>query len=449
MNVEARYLRSRTGSRKSSLVTRKESSIVLAQNFPASSHEGANRLDLVIEKSNSGATDTAGKFMRTKSKTSGVDLLDDLSVHPATRVESRLLDIDPASVGITSHTDIFIHSGTRLCYGLLLVIFSMIESPYFTKILYIVGFKGDRERGTRYLWQSARFNNFNSAIAGMALLSYYNGLVGSCDILPTDAGADDDLSGYPKARCRALLSDMRKQYPDSKLWRLEEARMHSFNRNLEGAVKILADNSDSNMKQIETIVVFEMALTTMFLHDYELCAKSWVQCAELSKWSPTLYAYLTGVAYLEMYRNHRNGDPSVAKTYKDKATEYIRRGPPLAGRQKLMSQQLPFDMYIVRKVQKWDARATAWGVDLVDAIGVSPLTEMIYFWGGAKKQDPEQLQRSLDLLDWSRTSAPEKFRADLDETAIQAVLRACMFRNLARHDDSRELLRSEVLNHER
>jgi hypothetical protein len=252
----------------------------------------------------------------------------------------------------------------------------MIENPVFNRILYIVGFKGDRARGTRYLWESCRFNNFCSAISGIALLGYYNGLVGLCDILPTDAGAEDDLSGYPKAKCEALLADMVQRYPNSKLWKLEEARMYGYNRNLKAAVKILSENSESNMKQIATINMFEMSLTTMMVHDYQLCADSWTKCADLSKWSPTLYAYMTGGAYLELYRNSRESDPTTAKSYKDKATEYIRKGPPLAGRQKVMSKELPFDVFIVRKVKKWEERAKIWGVDLIDAIGVSPLSEM-------------------------------------------------------------------------
>lgn len=125
-----------------------------------------------------------------------------------------------------------------------------------------MGFKGDRERGTRYLWQAARFNNFNSAIAGIILLAYYNGLVGFCDILPTDEMADDDLSGYPRAKCHTLLGDMRHRYPESKLWKMEEARMHSSNRNLAQAIKILADNSDSQMKQIALINTFELSLVS-------------------------------------------------------------------------------------------------------------------------------------------------------------------------------------------
>jgi hypothetical protein len=451
MEIEANHLRKHATSRRSSLALRKQASAHSTHTPLNTGHatQAASELDPLNEKSqleNAGIPDLGSDGQPQTD----VDLpIDNLSMLTPVRIESRLLEIDPASVGITGHTDIFIHSGTRLCYGILLVVFSMIENPIFNKILYIVGFKGDRERGTRYLWQAARFNNFNSAIAGIALLGYYNGFVGFCDILPTDAVADDDLSGYPRAQTTILLADMRKRYPDSKLWRMEEARMHSFNRNLEDAIKILAANSNSNMKQIATFNVFEMSLTAMFIHDHELCAKSWIQCAELSRWSPTLYKYLTGAAYLEIYRDLRDSDPTTAKTYKDKATENIKAAPPLAGRQKVMAKQLPFDLYIVRKVQKWEERAKAWNVDLIDAVGVSPVAEMIYFWGGYKKQNLTQLQKSLDILEWTRTGQPEKHQAYVDEICNQALLRACVFRNLTRYTEAREVLEKEVLNHDR
>ena len=364
-------------------------------------------------------------------------------------VQSQLFDDDPASLGLTSHTDIFIHSGTRLCYGILLVVFSMIENPLFSKILYIVGFKGDRKRGTQYLWQASRFTNFNSVIAGIALLGYYNSLVAFCDILPTDSGAEDDLAGYPRARCQALLRDMRERYPESKLWKLEDARMEGHNKNLKAALQILIANSGSKMKQIATINMFETSLTAMFVHDYELCAECWIKCAELSKWSPTLYAYFSGASYLELYRTLRQSDPAAAELYKVKATEYFRKGPPLAGRQKVMSKHLPFDVYIVRKVKKWEERSCSWNVDLVDAIGVSPLAEMIYLWNGLKKSNEEQLQKTLDILQWNRTSEPERHEADLDERATQALLHAAVLRNMKKFDSARELLKTEILSHDR
>lgn len=377
-------------------------------------------------------------------------VLDPLSPLPLTPVSVRSQHLeDLVNLGLTSHTDIFTHSGTRLCYGILLLVFSMIESPLFTKILYIVGFKGDRERGTRYLWQASRFSNFNSAIAGIALLGFYNSLVGFCDILPTDSGAEEDLAGYPRAKCQELLRDMRRRHPDSRLWKLEDARMEGHKKNLTAALEILVANAGSSMKQIATINLFETGLTAMFVHEYQLSADSWIKSGELSQWSPTVYAYLAGVSYVELYRSLRESDPAAAKVYKANATEQIRKGPPLAGRQKVMSKELPFDTYIVRKVKKWEERATSWGVDLVDAIGVSPLSEMIYLWNGLKKCNEKQLQTTLDTLDWSRTSEPQRHAADLDERATQGLLRAVVLRNMKQLSLARELLETEVLNHER
>jgi hypothetical protein len=450
MEVESAYIRNVVSSRRDSVASQSRNSTSKTRPATSSAGQAAFTLSDLDEKVGLEPGSTPNGSLRDIRTSTDHGVPHDLaSLHSVTRVESHLLDIDPAKVGITNHTDIFIHSGTRVCYGVLLVVFSMIENPLFNKILYIVGFKGDRDRGTRYLWQAARFNNFNSAIAGISLLAYYNGLIGFCDILPTDAGANDDLSGYPRGRCNSLLAEMRKRYPDSKLWRMEEARMHAYNKNLSAALEILMDNADSNMKQIATINLFELSLTAMFIHNYELCAKSWIQCAELSTWSPCLYAYFSAINYLEMYRNFRVNDTATAKVYKEKATEYFRKGPPLAGKQKVMSKQLPFDLYIVRKTQKWEERAKAWDIDLVDAIGVSPLAEMVYFWNGVKKQSPGELQKTLDLLNWSRVSHREKFEVDLDEVAIKATLEACVLRNLERYDESRSMLESEVLNHTR
>ncbi|TAQ84178.1 hypothetical protein B7494_g7499 [Chlorociboria aeruginascens] len=360
-------------------------------------------------------------------------------------------EIDPALFAtiFTHHTDIFIHSGIRLCFGLLLIVFSMIENPVFSKILYLIGFKGDRIRGAQLVWQATRFSNFNSAIAGIALLAYFNGLVGCCDILPTDPEADYDLSGFPQARMDSLLGEMRARYPESKLWKLEEARQNAHNKNLGGAIKILEENSNAKMKQIVVMTLFEMALSSMFYHDYTLCAETWLKCIDLSTWSPTLYAFMVGAAYLELYRSTRVSDPVAAKKWKEKATIYMKKGPPLAGRQKVMAKQLPFDTYVVQKVQKWEERAKSWNVDLVDAIGVSPLTEMCYSWAGVKKMGPKELQKSLDTLEWSRTSEPERLKTTLDETAVHALLKACVLRNMGRVEESKTLLQEEILCHDR
>ena len=62
---------------------------------------------------------------------------------------------------------------------------------------------------------------------------------------------------------------------------------------------------------------------------------------------------------------------------------------------------------------------------------------------------PEQLQKTLDVLQWERTSNLEKHKADFDETAVCALLRASLLRSLGRFEDSRAILKTELLAHEK
>ena len=61
-----------------------------------------------------------------------------------------------------------------------------------------------------------------------------------------------------------------------------------------------------------------------------------------------------------------------------------------------MSKRLPFDTYVIRKVQKWQKRAEEWGVDLIDAVGVSPMEEMIYFWSQWRLQPMRERESSTN-----------------------------------------------------
>jgi hypothetical protein len=113
-----------------------------------------------------------------------------------------------------------------------------------------------------------------------------------------------------------------------------------------------------------------------------------------------------------------------------------------------MAKQLPFNVYVTRKVQKWEERAKDWGVEFIDAIGVSPIEEMIYLWNGSKRMSISELETSLEKLDWQRTSHPEKHKANLDEVAIYSLLLSSILRNLGRFDDARKTLQDEILNHD-
>ena len=367
-------------------------------------------------------------------------------------VKHGLLDHDPDSNVFSNPIDVFIHSGANLCFGLLLVMISMIP-PAFGKLLFIIGFHGDKDRGIRMLWQASKFHNINGAMAGLIVLGFYNTFIGFSDIIPDadPASSEQSIEGYPKARCEALLVEMRKRHPLSQLWLLEEARMNASNKQLSTAINRLESSTKSPLKQVEALKMFEKSLDSMYSHQYELCSKSFIECVSMNNWSHALYYYLAGAAQVELYRQHKTSDPAAATVYAKKAVELLKVAPNHAGKKKFMARQLPFDIFVSRKIKKWEQRAQDWNIPFVDAVGVSPLEEMIYFWNGFKKMNLQQLQQSLDRLAWSEDTAanPTWIREGPDENAILALVRGVILRNLGRLDEARKVYRIGVLDVDR
>ena len=251
----------------------------------------------------------------------------------------QLLTVDANSSIFTSPLDIFIHSGTNLCFGLLSLLISAIP-PAFSKLLFIIGFRGDRERGMRMLWQASKFHNINGGMAGLIILGWYNGLVGFCDIIPDpDPSVHDEVEGYPAARLQTLLAEMRARYPKSHLWLIEEARMAASNRQLDRSLALLSETpgkSKSTLKQLEALHMFEKALESMHAHRYEQTAKTFLACVDLNNWSQALYYYIAGAAHLEIYRSQ---DPKVRAKERERsgklAEEYFKLAPSKAGKKKM------------------------------------------------------------------------------------------------------------------
>lgn len=372
--------------------------------------------------------------------------LRDLPSPKTLAIRERVLDHDPDSDIFANPIDVFIHSGANVWFGLLLLMISMIP-PAFGKLLFIIGFRGDRDRGLRLLWQASKFHNINGAMAGLILLGYYNTIVGFSDVIPETNPShkiEDMVEGYPKERCIALLADMRIRHPKSHLWLLEEARMQATNRHLSTAISLLHNSPKSPLKQVEALGMFEKSLDAMYMHDYALCATSFVACVSLNNWSHTLYYYIAGAAHVELYRHYKSTSPKAASLHAKKATELLKTAPKHAGKKKFMARQLPFDVFVTRKINKWEHRAHEWNVEFIDAIGVSPVEEMIYLWNGHKRMDPSQLETSLNALSWSENPAsnPTWARDAPDERAILSVLRAVVLRNMGRWNQAVDSLRT-------
>lgn len=366
----------------------------------------------------------------------------------------------PDSSMFTNPVDAFVYSGANMCFGILLLVISMVP-PAFSRLLYIIGFKGDRDRGVAMLWQSTKFNNVNGGVAGLMLLAYYNGLLAFADILPSDADASelaakDEIVGYPKEECNALLERMRAQYPESRMWKVEEARVLANGRRLREAVELLEANGDSKMRQVTALNTFELSVNSLFMMRWETMRTGFLRCLELNDWSHSLYYYFVGTAELEMYRDcaealgagggaedkERATLQADLRRHKRAAEEYFRKAPAAAGRKKFLARQMPFEVFALRKVAKWEARAKEWGLDLADAVGASPGQEMTYLWTGSSRMAPETMERALGCLRWERCTAPpervEELRAIPDEAAIKANAEAALLANLGRYAESRE-----------
>lgn len=361
--------------------------------------------------------------------------------------ENLVLKDDDGEASVSEFTDHpideFIISGASFCFGILLLIVSMVP-PSFATVLKVIGFKGDKDRGLRMLWQATKFNNIHGAMAGVVLMGYFNGFVGFCDIIPhTGEGA------YPERRCMALMAEMRRRYPKSHLWLLEEARMMSRGKELEKSVQFLEDLNESPFKQLEALSWFERSLDLMYMHDYKKTSTAFQTCIMLNNWSHGLYHYICGASYVELYRRAKVSDPEAAKLYADQANEFFKQVIPNIGKKKFMGRQLPFDTFINRKISRWEARAKEWNCPFIDAIGVSPIEEMIYFWNGFKRMRPDHLQISLENLAWSESSAnPHWAKEDLNERAILSTLRAVTLRTLGQTTEAKEILQKEVIAHD-
>lgn len=369
-----------------------------------------------------------------------------------------------AEAGIFTHpVDTFCHSANNMFYGILLLILSMVP-PAFSRLLYVIGFKGDRIRGVSSLWKSTSYHNVMGAVAAMVLLGYYHGIMSFTEILPTvrdidELADEDEVIGYPRERCANLLGTMRERYPDSGFWKLEEARVLANERRLHEAINRLRANGESKMRQVAALNAFELALYAMFSLDWPRMHAAFLRMLELNDWSHALYYYIAGCAELEIYRDavhalarldaaapasDRTELETKVRKHKRGAEGLLRKAPTVAGRKRFMARQLPFEVFTIRKLAKWEARATALGIDLVDAIGASPAAEMIYLWNGGKRMPPDVVEAALLCLAWDRCTAPAdqlpKIKEEVDEIGIQGLGTAALLRQVGKYEEAKEIL---------
>ena len=183
----------------------------------------------------------------------------------------------------------------------------------------------------------------------------------------------------------------------------------------------------------------------------------------LNNWSHGLYYYIAACAHVERYRELRTIDPeeavslavqmsiicmlngNVKREQAMKAEKLFDIIPAHMGKKKIMGRQLPFDVFVQRKLDKWKQRAKENKLSLIDAVGISPICEMIYFWNGYKRMQHAELEHCLERIAWSEANGRIDWAKEaVDEKGIYNILRGCVLRHLGQTEAARRSLQEVI-----
>lgn len=355
--------------------------------------------------------------------------------------------------------DEFIHSGVNLCFGILQVVLSLIP-PAIGAVLSIVGFHGSREEGLRMVWKSTKNRNIHGGIGLLSLLFYYDGPFQFSDVdfdipiaedplmkIKTGELDNPTLLNPGKVLLNALLQ-ARALFPNSALWLLQESRMLSSQGELETAVNLMDSINvhKIEMVQVKALMVFDRAITLVHLHRFERAAEDLLSLIEINEWSHAFYTYFAGCCYLESYRMCQMGllDCDRIEFYRMRAIELIFSAPNLIGKKKFMSKNLPLDRFMLRKVEQFKNFQSQFQLnDPLDAIGVSPVHELSYFYNGYNRMTKENLELSYKLL--NEYHNPLIDARNLDQEMIKSFLTALTLRRLGKVQEGCELLDEYII----
>ena len=165
-------------------------------------------------------------------------------------------------------TDETVYAGTLMALGSIMLLISLLP-PSLSRLLTIIGFRGSRSQALSMLWKVSSKPSPFGGLATFFLGTYYGNIVQNSDIIGDEFHTTRNGSSTLEKLHRNLVQ-IRKRYPASALWVVEEARMESIKGNLEEVVRRLADiQVNSEMPQIQSFVTFEGAL---YLHPVSVLA---------------------------------------------------------------------------------------------------------------------------------------------------------------------------------
>lgn len=379
---------------------------------------------------------------------------------------------DPDMKAGQETVDEYISSAINACFGILQLVLSIIP-PGIGRVLSIVGFHGSEIEGLTMLWKATNTLNIHGSIALLALLQFYDGPTQVSDIkLPerdtssssSEASVQtlidenilpdlDDVKDV-KRKLKTALNRVAKHYPRGALWQLQDGRLKASEGDLITAVKIMDDTSRGpiNLRQVEGLMLFDKTMFMIALHDFDQSATNFLRLIKINSWSHMFYTYLSAMCQVEIYREHKATDATKAQQARETAKKLILEAPTHLAKKKAFSKPMPFDKFVLRKLDQWKEISKSKNIHLVDAIGTSPIHEVIYFWNGFGRMPASDLELSLKLLGYTGSletpfSGNNKLTIDEteDESLIRYLLQSVALRYLKRTEEGLQLLKTKVI----
>lgn len=380
-----------------------------------------------------------------------------------------------ANGNVNNTIDEFIESSAGLCYGIIQLILSILP-PAVTSVLNAFGFSINKMEGLQLLWDVVNERNIFSGLSLGTLVIYYHGPFKFIDNnfnIPIKDKKVESLI-YPGKKLDEMILKATYVFPDSSLWILQEAIVLSSKGELKKALDVInqKDIEDTKMLQIKSQLVFCRALLYCFNFDYEKAAEDFIYLLEINEWSHAFYTYFAGCCYLEAYRictimresqnkvnkhdlegkllkkfstDNNTIDLSKKDFYMKKCLQCMERAPTLLHTKTFMSNNLPFDKFMLRKLKQFKSIHSKLGskVDFINSIPSSPVLELTYLYDGFNRMDTEQLRfASVYLVNYENAATQLNIK---NQQNLNTFLKSTIAKNMRNYKVAEYLLKRELL----
>jgi hypothetical protein len=134
---------------------------------------------------------------------------------------SSLYDIPTPPQSDLTIADQTIYSGTLMALGTIMLLISLLP-PSLSRLLSIIGFRGSRSQALSMLWKISPQESPFGGLATFVLGAYYGNIVQNSDIISDDFSTKRKDGGTTLEKLHVAILKVRKRYPDSALWAVEE-----------------------------------------------------------------------------------------------------------------------------------------------------------------------------------------------------------------------------------